>query len=185
MNINGLSGVYQGHNIPVAGSVVFGRNPQTCTVVFPDEQKGISRMHCRIDQTSATSFTIMDLGSSYGTFLNGQRLQANVPMCLKDGDTFWLGDNSNMFSVSSMGQVAQVVPMPMTQSFYPAMGVESATKQDTPTKKKGKGKLIALILIMTIIILFLLVVVVREQSKTPAEKIRDGFRDGINQMLDN
>ncbi len=122
MNITGLSGTYQGRSIPLTGSVVFGRNPQSCTVLFPDNVKGISRIHCRIDQISSSNCTLTDTGSSWGTFLNGQRLQPNVPVNLKQGDTFWQEDNSNMFSVSGSGmmngytgKVAQFAPKGMSK----------------------------------------------------------------------
>ena len=44
---------------------------------------------------------LTDLGSSYGTFVgSGQRLNANSPMTLHRGDTFWLGSKEQMFRIT-------------------------------------------------------------------------------------
>ena len=104
MEIKGLSGVHQGQTIPVNGSVVFGRNPQSCTVVFPDKTKGISRLHCKVDAGS-NGCIITDLGSTYGTFVNGRKLPANVPTPINNGDSFYVGDQSNMFAIAGTGSI--------------------------------------------------------------------------------
>jgi len=60
---------------------------------FDASQKGVSRMHaavsCRVNGT--TKFALTDLGSSNGTYLNGQRLIAHQPYDLHDGDEIYLG----------------------------------------------------------------------------------------------
>jgi len=53
-------------------------------------EKGVSRLHaaiCRQDET----LTIIDMGSSNGTHLNGQRLIPDQPRILRDGDEIRLG----------------------------------------------------------------------------------------------
>ncbi|MCS7071755.1 MAG: FHA domain-containing protein, partial [Anaerolinea sp.] len=53
-------------------------------------EKGVSRLHaaiCRQDET----LTIVDMGSSNGTHLNGQRLIPDQPRVLRDGDEIRLG----------------------------------------------------------------------------------------------
>ncbi|WP_029319163.1 FHA domain-containing protein [Butyrivibrio sp. AE3004] len=98
MEIQGLSGFHQGRKIPVNGTVVIGRNQQSCTIVYPDNTKGISRVHCKVDQTPQGCM-VTDLGSSYGTFVNGRKLMPNVPTPVREGDTFYLGNQSNLFSI--------------------------------------------------------------------------------------
>ena len=44
-----------------------------------------------------------DLGSSYGTFLKGHKLQPNVPAELKMGDRFTLGSEREAFVVTGKG----------------------------------------------------------------------------------
>ena len=40
MKIRGMSGAYSGAEFIVQDSLVFGRNPQGCNVLFPDEVRG-------------------------------------------------------------------------------------------------------------------------------------------------
>jgi len=51
---------------------------------------GVSRQHAMITRTSA-GYTIRDLGSANGTWLNGVRLEGYVPYLLTDGDQIQLG----------------------------------------------------------------------------------------------
>ena len=79
--------------------VVAGR--QGCDVVFRDGTPGVSARHCSVywDRNSK-DFIVTDLQSSFGTYLqNGQRLAPNVATHLKPGDSFYLGDSSNMMRV--------------------------------------------------------------------------------------
>ena len=47
--IAGLTGVHAGKEIKLGRErVVFGRDPSQCSVVYPANQKGISRRHCEI-----------------------------------------------------------------------------------------------------------------------------------------
>lgn len=54
--------------------------------------KMISRSHCRIDRRGDT-FTITDLRSANGTYLNKARLQADMPSQIKDGDIVRMADS--------------------------------------------------------------------------------------------
>lgn len=100
-SLSAVSGPLSGANFPIQGSVVMGRTPGQCAIIFPEGTPGVSRVHCRVDCVGATC-TLTDLGSSNGTFLNGQRLVPNVPMSLTPGSTFYLGSPSNSFVFSQM-----------------------------------------------------------------------------------
>lgn len=52
--------------------------------------KGVSRTHAALELSEDT-LTLVDTGSSNGTFLNGQRLVPNQPRVLRDGDEIRLG----------------------------------------------------------------------------------------------
>lgn len=52
--------------------------------------KGVSRRHAAIIRKDG-SLHVVDRGSANGTFLNGQRLVANQPRVLRDGDDIRLG----------------------------------------------------------------------------------------------
>ena len=104
MDITGASGIFANQKFSMAnGMVVFGRSRRECDVVFPDNTKGISRRHCRVEK-SGNGAMITDLGSSYGTFLNGRKLPPNTPTPLNVGDSFWLGDRANSFTMTGGSQ---------------------------------------------------------------------------------
>lgn len=52
----------------------------------------ISRIHCRIDKYD-NSFTITDLGSANGTFVNKKRIETNRPYPIKDSDIIRLANS--------------------------------------------------------------------------------------------
>ena len=77
--------------------VVVGRRDPT-TKVSPDldltpyggYQMGISRRHAIMNLMNG-NLVITDMGSSNGTFVNGQRLEARKPEPIRDGDLLRLG----------------------------------------------------------------------------------------------
>lgn len=80
-----------------AEQLVFGRSDETSTAV-PDIdlatygalEKGVSRRHAVLE-ASGDTLILLDVGSSNGTYLNGQRLSPNQPRVLRDGDEVRFG----------------------------------------------------------------------------------------------
>ena len=78
--------------------LVFGRR-DPATGAMPDidltpyagYRMGVSRRHAAIRTADDNHLDVWDLGSSNGTFLNGQRLNAHRPYRLRDGDQLRLG----------------------------------------------------------------------------------------------
>lgn len=68
-------------------NVVVGRSPHSDLVV-PHES--VSRQHCRIEEIEG-SFFITDLGSSNGTFIDGERLKTNLKTSFKSSSQLKLG----------------------------------------------------------------------------------------------
>ena len=59
----------------------------------------ISRVHCRIDRRDE-DYTITDLQSANGTFVNRIKLQPGTPQIIKNGDIIRLANSD--FQVSIM-----------------------------------------------------------------------------------
>ena len=78
-------------------SVTIGRDPG-CTVVLPEKAAGVSRVHCRVEY-QADRLMLTDLDSSYGTYVQGKRIQPNVPVELKAGSSFYLGSEKYTLTV--------------------------------------------------------------------------------------
>ena len=83
-----------------AGQILIGRS-QDCAIVFQEGTPGISGRHCSLSFEPATGeFLLTDMRSTYGTYLqNGQKLTPGVPVRLHAGDSFYLGERTNMLRV--------------------------------------------------------------------------------------
>jgi pSer/pThr/pTyr-binding forkhead associated (FHA) protein len=64
--------------------------PDVDLTAYGGLEKGVSRIHAAVERTG-NLLTLVDLGSSNGTFLNGHRLQAEKPYPLREGDEVQLG----------------------------------------------------------------------------------------------
>lgn len=84
--------VREGRPLPLAaGTHVIGRDPRSAVWL---DASGVSRRHARIDVT-ASGATLVDLESSNGTFVDGQRL-CGVHQ-LRDGERIELGEATLTF----------------------------------------------------------------------------------------
>lgn len=99
--VRSMSAQHSGLRVPVAGSLMIGRDPAQCGIVFREGTPGVSNRHCTVGWDAATGeFLLTDLNSSYGTYLmNGQRLTPNTPCRLHSGDSFYVGDRENTLRV--------------------------------------------------------------------------------------
>lgn len=89
-------GELKGKQFRFKRSVTLGRDENSCQIVFPRDTKGISRVHCKVRLQDGKA-TVIDMGSRYGTFLDGERIQANQPVRIHRGQTIALGGKSNVF----------------------------------------------------------------------------------------
>src|SRR5262245_42665511 len=83
---------------------------------------GVEAHHAEI-RPSGNDYSIVDLGSSSGTFVNEQRLYANIPQTLQNGDALRIGNVQLTYEVTSSASVAPTVyasPSSPTNTAYPA-----------------------------------------------------------------
>ena len=84
--------------LPVAGSVIIGRIDAAATAAPPDvdltpfggADLGVSRQHIELTWKNDLVY-IVDMGSTNGTLLNGQRLMSGIMRLLRDGDDLMIG----------------------------------------------------------------------------------------------
>jgi hypothetical protein len=92
---------FREHNQPIAiqpsKRILIGRadqnsqqRPDVDLTPYGALEKGVSRIHASLERDDET-LNIIDMGSSNGTYLNGQRLTANQPRVLRDGDEVRFG----------------------------------------------------------------------------------------------
>jgi ABC-type multidrug transport system ATPase subunit len=95
--------------------ICIGRNPEECQICFESlEYPMVSRRHAEIAWHNG-NWILSDLGSSLGTFLNGQKITS--PQILKVNDLIQLGQNGPMLRVlsiqtksASVGAATEIVP---------------------------------------------------------------------------
>ena len=96
----GVSGPLQGRRFVLEeGQTLFiGRDKNRCTVCFAEGTPGVSSMHCKISFDGRTA-VITDLKSSYGTFVDHQKLAPNMPITLHRGLAVDIGSENNRFTL--------------------------------------------------------------------------------------
>lgn len=97
-----VSGALEGRVFPLGSVTSIGRSSQN-TVSFPADTAGVSSRHCVILQQDGRVL-IKDLASSYGTYLNDNRLEANREYDLHPGDTVALAQNGPTLRLEAAGQ---------------------------------------------------------------------------------
>lgn len=100
--IRSLSAQHNGMSYPIGTApVLIGRDAANCTIVFREGTPGVSGRHCSVSWNPDTEeFLITDLRSTYGTFLmSGQKLEPNVPYRCRAGESFYVGEKTNMLRV--------------------------------------------------------------------------------------
>lgn len=86
-----IRGIFQSTRIPLQGEIIFGTNPNRCNFTFPPGSPGISKVHMRIWPEDG-EVLIVDMGSTYGTWLNNQKMTPGLIYSLNPGEAIYLGD---------------------------------------------------------------------------------------------
>ena len=102
----GTSGMHSGLKMRLSRekACVFGRDPETCTVVFDNRASKVSRKHCQIFYIPSNQrYAIQDMGSSNGTMIvrgnNRMMLPKNKTILLRNGDGIFFPENVSSFTV--------------------------------------------------------------------------------------
>ena len=90
-------GPLQGKTWELFVSLSIGRNPGE-NIVLPADTPGISRRHCLISR-QGNQVTVTDLGSSYGTLMNANRLMPNQPVQAFNGANISLANGAVQFQL--------------------------------------------------------------------------------------
>ncbi len=128
-----ISGKYQGGEFPLKmeKQVVIGRHSELDMVLVEDM---VSRKHAKITLT-AGKVTIEDLGSTNGTFVNGEKI--TKPSKLKEGDRILIG-TSILKLVETGESVAQLDGKAAQQKLEEAAAVQAAKQSSKGSSMTGK-----------------------------------------------
>lgn len=135
-------------DLPLKQEVVLGRDPSAQIVFDAQKDDLVSRLHARLSQDPAdpASFTVTDLNSRNGTYVNGMRITG--PAKLGPGDTIELGTGGPKIEFDLDPRPASAPPA--TRLFTepaaggatreaPVMTRESATMPQAPQGATGAG----------------------------------------------
>ena len=145
--LTGVSGALAGAQFSLGKMLTLGRDPALCDVVFPPQTAGVSRRHCAVE-ARADGVYVMDLGSSCGTFLNGQQIRENSWQKVT-GD-LCLGSPNTRFSItygqaqSSNGNMQQPAMQPTNPKIAsspipPSQPVMQQATPKIPTNSVSNG----------------------------------------------
>lgn len=115
--------VYEGHH---PRRVMLKEFPCTlgrardCTVVL--DENGVSRLHARLDYDHE-QVTVTDLGSTNGTYVNRQRIEAHKPRRLKSGDVVNLGGDCRL----EFDDPAATATIPLVDAPIPGLVMDETT----------------------------------------------------------
>lgn len=88
-----VRGYYKGGRLSFqAGTAVTLGRDAGCTVAYPPDSKGISRLQCSLMMDRQGRVYVRDEKSSYGTFLNGKRLQPHQWYQIADKGSLHFGN---------------------------------------------------------------------------------------------
>ena len=102
-HIIGLSGVYQNASFDVSDGrpVMFGRDTNTCSVIFDQYETAVSRQHCIVTYLpNANMYSVRDM-SKNGTFIGNinNRMPNNVEQNVQKGTIIYIGSSKNSFKL--------------------------------------------------------------------------------------
>ncbi len=96
-----IAGPLRGQSYPLTSAgLMIGRDAD-CSVRYPADASGVSRHHCALRWQQGVPM-LVDLGSSYGTYLgDGRKLPNNYPMSIGPGTRFYLASPNNLFQLTT------------------------------------------------------------------------------------
>lgn len=83
----------QGFSLPETAKIVVGKSRQNTNMLINSPM--VSNVHCSIRYKAATNTYIVKDHSTNGTYVNGARIQKDVPMSFPAGTVLQLADGSN------------------------------------------------------------------------------------------
>ncbi|WP_257462661.1 DUF4388 domain-containing protein [Archangium lipolyticum] len=128
-----ISGKYQGGEFPLKAEkqIVIGRSSELDMVLVEDM---VSRKHARIVVNGAGQISIEDLGSTNGTFVNGEKVKQAT---LKEGDRILIGTSilKLIQQGAGVGEVDDAMAKQKLEEAAAAQAARTSTKASSMTGK--------------------------------------------------
>src|SRR3954451_115013 len=133
-----VSGNAAGQSIPLEQELVIGRSTPGLGSLGGDSE--ISRVHARVFHDPSGRLMVEDLGSTNGTFVNGNRISGQ--RALNPGDEVRVGQTTMSVEGGAAGAttVGNVVPAPVPTPPPAAAAPEPPTQALPPQQQAGYGQ---------------------------------------------
>lgn len=102
LRLQGVRGSFAGRRFAMQPCIRLGRDPRRSNLVFPAGTAGVSGLHCEI-LLSGSRIYVKDMESTYGTYVNGLRLNPGQPAEIRPGDHICLGSAREELQVTLRG----------------------------------------------------------------------------------
>jgi predicted component of type VI protein secretion system len=131
------AGNAQGQDISLEQELVIGRSTPGAGSLGGDSE--ISRVHARVFRDASGQLTVEDLGSTNGTFVNGNRISAPTP--LRPGDEVRFGQTTLSVEAGAAGEGATAVgaPIPPAVAAPPPAPAAMPPTQPLPPSQPPPG----------------------------------------------
>ncbi|MBP3648912.1 MAG: FHA domain-containing protein [Clostridia bacterium] len=96
----GECGALTGRRIPLNGKLLIGTNPDYCDIIYPRGTPGVSGRHCTIRYENGI-VTVVDENSTYGTWIDNQRLNPGESYLFHRGHHLSLGSSRETLMLRS------------------------------------------------------------------------------------
>ncbi|MFA6569451.1 MAG: FHA domain-containing protein [Victivallales bacterium] len=117
---------------------IFGREDHVNFQICDDSL--ISREHFGIGKEDRNNFSIIDLGSSNGTYLNDRKIEANSTVLLKNGDKITAGHHFFYFLVNIEKQNSSDAVSDVLKRMNQGKGYNTIMCEILGKSKKDKAK---------------------------------------------
>jgi hypothetical protein len=130
-------------------AILIGRGQESDVVLV---EHGVSRQHARIEP-SPQGWLLIDLGSTNGTYVNGQQILAQQPYILKPGDRIAIGSSILAVEQDEMHEEAAAQQEREERALHPALLIG--------------GALLFVIVLVGIVVLLVMLLGPKEALTTP------------------
>ncbi len=93
-----LNGTHAGPAFSIVNNEITVGTDASCKLTFPLSCSKIDKFHCKFVCQNGGIY-LADLGSHYGTYLNGKKIKVGTGHLLKSGDVFCIGSEEEKFVV--------------------------------------------------------------------------------------
>lgn len=88
----GIQGAYCGMRIRIQEETLLGVDGMRCRITYPPGTPGISRVHLRLWPAGSGGMMVMDMGSTYGSWLGGKKMSPGLAYRFPAGAALYLGN---------------------------------------------------------------------------------------------